>query len=177
MMRTLLIGALLIGTVVWLLLGYNKLVKLRLSVQNAWANIEVEIRRRTDLVPRLITTVKGYASHEQGTLQQVTEARTLVLASSGPKDTFKADTELTLALRQLVMVAEGYPDLKASENFLDLQRQLANTEDRIAGARTFYNLDVREYNSKVQTAPSNLIARLFRFKLMEYFEAEDASLN
>ncbi|MEX2274963.1 MAG: LemA family protein [Actinomycetota bacterium] len=173
--------------VVWILLGlavllllwgvfsYNRFVSQRNLIKDAWSNISTELQRRYDLIPNLVETVKGYAQHEQGTFEAVTKARAAATAATGsPEAQAAAEGPLIAALRQLLAVAEAYPDLKANENFLALQSELANTEDRLQTSRRFYNANVRQYNERVQSVPSNVIANMFKFQAEEYFEVEDS---
>jgi LemA protein len=154
--------------------SYNRFVRQRNLVQESWRQIDVELTRRHDLVPNLVETVKGYAAHERQTLEAVTAARTAAAApGSGPAEQAQQENVLTGALRQLFAVAESYPDLKASTNFVELQRQLAETEDRIAAGRRFYNGNVRALNTRVEAFPSSIVASMFHFERAEYFEADD----
>ncbi len=154
---------------------YNGLVKLRNLVQEAWAQIDVELKRRHDLIGNLVETVKGYASHEKGTLEEITRARAGAMApGQGPAEAAKSEAALTQALVKLNAVAEAYPDLKANQNFLALQNELGATEDRIASARRYYNANVRELNTKVETVPTNFIAGLASITKAEYFETDEA---
>jgi LemA protein len=171
-----------LGVVAVLVLGvivsYNRFVRQRNLVQESWRQIDVELTRRHDLVPNLVETVKGYAAHERQTLEAVTAARAAAAApGSSPAQQAQQENVLTGALRQLFAVAESYPDLKASTNFLELQRQLAETEDRVAAGRRFYNANVRALNTRVQSFPSSVIANMFGFKEAEYFEAEDPDVR
>ena len=152
--------------------SYNGLVKLRNKVENAWAQIDVQLRRRFDLVPNLVETVKGYAAHERQTLDAVVTARNAGMNASGPKEQAEADNMLTGALKSVFALSEAYPDLKANQNFANLQEELTSTEDRISYSRQFYNDTVNRYNTKIQTFPSALIAGMFHFTEREYFEAE-----
>lgn len=154
---------------------YNSLVRLRNRVDAAWAQIDVQLQRRIDLIPNLVETVKGYAAHESQTLENVTKARNVAAGASGPKQAAAADNVLTGALKSLFAVAEAYPDLKANQNFLSLQEELAGTEGKIAYARQFYNDRVLTYNTKIETVPSVVIARMFKFEQREYFETDEAS--
>jgi LemA protein len=153
---------------------YNKFVSQRQSIRDAFANIDTELRRRYDLIPNLVETVKGYAAHERETFERVTQARAAAQAAQGPAEQAQAENVLTAALRQLFAVAEAYPQLQAAGNFQQLQAELANTEDRIQVSRRFYNENVREYNERVQSVPSNIIAGMFNFELEEFFEIEEA---
>jgi len=167
------------GVVVLLLLLvvgiYNGLVGARNRVDNSWAQVDVQLKRRYDLIPNLVETVKGYASHEQQTFQQVTEARSAAQSAQGPADQAQAENFLTSALRQLFAVAEAYPELRASENFQGLQAELSETENRIAVSRQIYNDTVLTYNNKVQQVPTNIVASMFGFGSREFFEAGDVA--
>lgn len=169
----------LIGAIVLLVAflwgTYNALVKLNVRVQEAWSDITVQLKRRADLIPNLIETVKGYAAHEKGVFEAVTEARSNVInaTSKGPKETAKAENQFEGALKSLFAVAEAYPDLKASKNFSELQAELVDTEDKIQASRRFYNGGVRDLNTKIQTFPINVIASPFGFTSKEFFEVED----
>ena len=155
---------------------YNSLVRRRNEVDNAWSQIDVQLKRRLDLIPNLVETVKGYASHEKATLDAVIQARnTAMSASSSPNAQAAADSAVTGALRQLFALSEAYPDLKANQGFVSLQEELSNTESRIAYARQFYGDGVLAYNTAIQKFPSSLVARVFNFANREYFEAEDAA--
>jgi len=172
-------------TALWIVLGivvlllligvfmYNRFVSQRQGIRDAFANIDTELRRRYDLIPNLVETVKGYASHEKETFERVTAARTAAMEAQGPAQQGQAENMLTQALRGLFAVAEAYPQLRAAENFQALQGELANTEDRIQVSRRFYNANVREYNERVQSVPSNVIAGMFGFKAEEFFEIEE----
>ena len=155
---------------------YNSLVRRRNEVDNAWSQIDVQLKRRLDLIPNLVETVKGYASHEKATLDAVIQARNSAIgASSSPNAQAAADSAVTGALRQLFALSEAYPDLKANQGFVSLQEELSNTESRIAYARQFYGDGVLAYNTAIQKFPSSLVARVFNFTNREYFEAEDAA--
>jgi LemA protein len=154
---------------------YNKLVRLRQHVSESWSAIDTELKRRYDLIPNLVETVKGYAAHERETLQAVIDARARAVASTGaPAEQARDENALVGALRQLFAVVEAYPDLKANENFLRLQRGLTVTEDRIQAARRFYNANVRDLNTRIEVFPSNLIASMFGFGREAFFEIDDA---
>ena len=169
---------LIVLVALWVVASYNGFVKLRNIVEESWKQIDVELHRRYDLIPNLVETVKGYASHERGTFEAVTQARAAASSpGSTPAEQAQQENMLTGALRQLFAVAEAYPDLKANQNFLELQTQLTETEDRIAAGRRFYNANVRSLNTKVQSFPSNVIAGMFHFKEAEYFEAEDPTVR
>ena len=157
---------------------YNTLVRLRQHCKESWSGIDTELKRRYELIPNLVETVKGYARHEREVLQSVIEARSRAVASTGAPGSQARDENVFVgALRKLFAVAEGYPELKASANFLALQQQLAETEDRIQAARRFYNANVRDMNTRVEVFPSNLIARTFGFTRQEFFEIEDAGVR
>jgi len=164
----------ILGLVVLLLLFlavlYNRLVRLRNATQNAWAQVDVQLKRRHDLIPNLIETVKGYAAHERGTFEAVTEARTAAQKAQGPAESAQAENILTQALGKLFAVAEAYPQLRATENFQQLQAQLAETENKIQVSRQVYNDTVLSYNNSIQTVPSNIVAGAFGFKPREFFE-------
>lgn len=151
---------------------YNNLVKLRNMVDNAWAQIDVQLQRRLDLIPNLVETVKGYASHERGTLEEVTQARTAVMNAPTPEGKMQADGILTGALKNLFAVAEAYPDLKANTNFQQLQTELSNTEDKISYMRQSYNDTVMKFNTSIQTFPAVLFAGMMGFKVRDSFDAD-----
>lgn len=162
----------------WGIATYNGFVRLRNLVQEAWRQIDVELQRRHDLIPNLVETVKGYAAHERAVFEEVTRARALASGpASGPAEQAAHENALTEAIGRLFAVAEAYPQLRASENFQQLQGELTNTEDRIAAGRRFYNANVRELNTKVETFPANLIANMFSFERAEYFEIEDRAVR
>jgi len=164
--------------IVYVLGTYNRLVKLRFMIRESWSNVDTELKRRYDLIPNLVETVKGYAAHERGVLEAVVRARTAAIASTGsPASQARDENELVRQMRSLWAVVERYPDLKANENFLALQHELTNTEDRIQAARRFYNGNVRVLNVLVQSVPSNLVAGMFGFTEAEYFEIEDSSVR
>jgi LemA protein len=165
--------AVVIVVVVAFVAMYNGLVRLRNRIDNAWSQIDVQLQRRHDLVPNLVETVKGYAAHERETLDAVIRARNTAVEASGPAAQAQAENMLTGALRQLFALSEAYPDLKANQNFLQLQEELTSTEDRVAYARQFYNDSVLKYNTKVQSVPTNMIAGMFNFTEREYFEGDD----
>ena len=173
------IGLIILGIVVLLVILviglYNKLVRLRNRIENAWAQIDVQLKRRWDLIPNLVETVKGYASHERETLEAVITARNAAASAQGPQAQAQSENMLTGALRQLFALSEAYPDLKANQNFLELQEELTATEGRIAYARQHYNDSVLKYNTAIQTFPAVVIAGPLRFTEREYFEADDES--
>jgi LemA protein len=154
---------------------YNGLVRGRNQVKNAWAQIDVQLKRRHDLIPNLIETAKGYVKHERGTLESVTQARNLAAQASGVGEQAKAEAALSRAVGSFFLVVENYPDLKANQNFLALQEELTSTENKIGFARQFYNDQVMHFNNKIQMFPSNLIAGMFHFQAAEFFEVEDAA--
>ncbi len=154
------------------LVAYNRFVAQRNAIRNAFADTDTELRRRYDLIPNLVETVRGYAAHERGVLEEVTRARSAAMAARGPAEQGQAESVLTAALGRLFAVAEQYPQLRASENFQGLQAEVANTENRIQGRRSFYNDVVRRYNQRVQSVPPNVVARMFGFTEEEFFEIE-----
>ena len=160
--------------VAWVVSIYNRLVRTRNRVDNSWAQIDVQLKRRHDLIPNLVETVKGYAAHERGTFEAVTQARTAAQQAQGPAATAQAEGILTQALGRLFAVAEAYPELKANQNFLDLQNQLSETENTISVARQGYNDAVLSYNNAIQTFPAVVLANSFGFTKREFFEVEDA---
>ncbi len=172
----------LIGIVViiilWLIAAYNAFIKLVTKAKEAWSDIDVQLKRRYDLIPNLVTTVKGYAAHEKTAFENVTKMRATALSAQGPHDKAVAENQLAGALKSIFALAEAYPDLKANQNFLDLQQKLAATEDTIQSARRFYNGNVRELNIKIDSFPNNIIARMFSFTKMEFFQLDnDAEKN
>lgn len=168
----LIIIALLIVYVFYL---YNKLVKEKVRCQEAESDIDVQLKRRNDLIPNLIETVKGYMHHEKEVLENVTKARAQIMQAKNTKEMLEKNNVLTAALKTLFAVSENYPDLKANANFLELQRELSDTEDKIMAARRFYNANVREYNTSLESIPTNLVAQIFKtqFKPFELFEIEE----
>ena len=156
---------------------YNSLVRRRLQVDNAWSQIDVQLKRRHDLIPNLVESVKGYMQYEQQTLQNVIQARQAAVAAApqGPQAQAQAENVLTGALRQLFAVSEAYPDLKANQNFLNLQEELTSTEDRISYSRQFYNDQVQKFDTKIQSFPTSIIAGMFHFEKREFFQAEEVS--
>jgi LemA protein len=163
--------------ILFFVFAFNGAVRLRNRVDSAWSQISVQLQRRHDLIPNLVETVKGYAAHESGTLEAVTAARTNAVQAqqAGPAQQAQAENVLTGTLRQLFALSESYPDLKANQNFLNLQEELTSTEDRIAYSRQFYNDSVMKYDNKIQSIPSNIIAGMFGFKSREYFKAEEGA--
>lgn len=174
----LVLGAIIVIALLWAVATYNGFVRLRNLVQEAWRQIDVELHRRHDLIPNLVEAVKGYAAHERGVFDEVTRARAAAAnPGSGPAEQAAQENVLSQALGRLFAVAEAYPQLRASENFMALQLELTNTEDRIAAGRRFYNANVRQLNTKVETFPANLIANSFGFVRAEYFETEDPAVR
>ncbi|HBO64336.1 TPA: hypothetical protein DD425_00040 [Candidatus Saccharibacteria bacterium] len=161
----------LIGIFIWV--TYNSLVTLRIRVDEAWSDINVQLKRRLDLIPNLVETVKGYAKHESGVFEKVTEARAQVMNAKGVKDTAAAENQFEGALKSLFAVAEAYPDLKANENFKELQNELVDTEDKIQASRRFYNSGVTGLNTKIQTFPANVVAAMFKFTNREFFDVDE----
>jgi LemA protein len=159
----------LIGLFFWL--GFNGLVKRRNAVDNAWSQIDVQLKRRHDLIPNLVETVKGYAAHERGTFEAVTNARANAINAQSPAEQAQAENVLSGALKSLFAVAEAYPDLKANQNFLNLQEELTSSEDRVAYARQYYNDSVLSYNTQIQKFPTVLLAGMFHFEKREFFDA------
>lgn len=166
-----LVVAAIIGVAIWAI--YNRLVTTNIRVDEAWSDITVQLKRRADLIPNLVSSVKGYAKHEREVFQKVTEARTAVLDSKGVKETAESENMLEGALKSLFAVAEAYPDLKANQNFLQLQEELVDTEDKIQAARRFYNGAARDLNTAIRVFPNNLINGMLGFKEREFFEVED----
>ena len=165
--------AIVVVLVLVLITFYNRLVRFRNRVENAWAQVDVQLKRRYDLIPNLVETVKGYASHERATFEEVTAARTRAQEAGGVVDQAQAENALTAAIGRLFAVAEAYPELRASENFQQLQAELASTEDKIRVARQVYNDTVLSYENARETVPTNIVAGLFRFEAREYFELEE----
>jgi len=173
-------AAIVAGSITFLILlalaiSYNRFVRQRNLIRDSWANIDTELRRRYDLIPNLVETVRGYAAHEQAVLAEVTEARATAVAADGPPaEQAGIENRLVGGLRRIFAVAEGYPDLKASASFLALQEELASTEDRIQAARRFYNNNVRDYNTRVRAFPSNIVATMFNMREAQFFQVEEA---
>jgi LemA protein len=154
---------------------YNSLVQGRIQVQNAWSQIDVQLKRRHDLIPNLVETAKGYVKHERGTLEAITQARSAAMQATGPAAAAKAEGALSDALSKFFLVVENYPDLKANQNFLAVQEELSSTENKVSFARQFYNDQVLAYNTKVQSVPTNIVAGMFNFKLSEFFQIDAAA--
>src|SRR3990167_3680597 len=168
---TIIILAVITVVILWLIFDYNGLVKLKNRAKEAWSDISVQLKRRYDLIPNLVQTVKGYATHERELFEKVTRARASAMSAQGVKEKAGAENMLSDTLKSLFAVAENYPDLKASANFLELQRELTDTEDKIQASRRFYNTNVRDLNIKIESFPTNMMASMFGFKQMELFEA------
>ena len=166
------IGVVVLGAL-WAVYGYNRLVRLRVNVDNAWSQIDVQLRRRYDLIPNLIESVKGYAAHEREVFEDVTKARTAAQDASGVQSQADAENAVSKSLGRLLAVAENYPELKANQNFLALQEELTGTESKIAYARQFYNDEVASLNTKIQSFPSSVIARAGNFQPREFFEIDE----
>lgn len=164
--------AIAIVVVIWFVSIYNSFVRAVNRVKEAWADIDVQLKRRYDLIPNLVNTVKGYAKHEEGTLMKVTEMRSKAMQSDSLEERGKSENMLTEALKSIFALAENYPDLKANQNFLELQRELADTENKIQAARRFYNGNVRDLNTKLESFPQNIIGSMFHFQKQEFFELE-----
>lgn len=161
---------LIVLVLLWLVLAYNGFINLRNRAKEAWSDIEVQMKRRYDLIPNLVETVKGYASHESSAFENVTKARSAAMGATSVADHAKAENMLTSALKSVFAISEAYPDLKANENFLQLQRELADTEDKIQAARRFYNQNVMQLNTAIESFPGNVIASSFKFSQMELFQ-------
>jgi LemA protein len=169
------IAVVVVLLIIWLITAYNGLIRRRNQIENAWSQIDVQLKRRHDLIPNLVETVKGYAEHEKSTLDAVIQARNAAVAAPTPSATAAAEGQLTGALRQVFALGEAYPDLKANQNFLALQEELSATEGRVAYARQFYNDSVLEYNNKLQQFPTVYYAKMLHFQRREYFETDEAA--
>jgi LemA protein len=167
--------AIIVVLVLWAIFAYNGFVTLVNRAKEAWSDISVQLKRRYDLIPNLVETVKGYAAHESSAFENVTKARAAAMGATGTADKAQAENMLTGALKSLFAVSEAYPDLKANQNFLDLQRNLADTEDKIQASRRFYNSTVKDLNTRIESFPGNLIASTFHFSKMDLFELTDAA--
>ncbi|MFZ2390782.1 MAG: LemA family protein [Minisyncoccales bacterium] len=165
--------AVIFVVLLYIMVVYNGLITLRNRVKEAWSDIDVQLKRRYDLIPNLVETVKGYASHEKETFNKVIEARSKAMSATGLKEKGEAENALSGTLKSLFALSENYPDLKASVNFLELQKELTDTEDKIQASRRFYNGNVMDFNTKLETFPSNMIAQMFGFKVSEFFVAEE----
>ena len=166
---------LIAGGLVFLAVMYNSLVGLRVRADSAWSDIDVQLKRRHDLIPNLVETVKGYAGHEKSTFENVTKYRSMAMQATGPAERAQAEGQLTMALKSLFAVAENYPQLRASENFTSLQKSLAEIEDNLQNARRYYNAVVRDLNTAIQSFPSNLVAGMFGFQPRAFFELKAAA--
>ena len=173
MIALVILAAAVVVLLLWITGAYNGLVRLRNELENAWAQIDVQLKRRHDLIPNLVETVKGYAKHERETFERVTQARNMAMNAKTVGERAEAENVLTGALKSLFAVAEAYPDLKANQNFLRLQEELTSTENKIAFARQFYNDSTMTYNTRIQVFPTNLIATAFNFGRREFFEVKD----
>lgn len=169
------IALVVVVIILWLIGAYNSLVSLRNKKDDQWSQIDIQLKRRFDLIPNLVETVKGYAKHEKETFENVTKARSSFASATTPEEEMKANGELTKALSKLMVVCESYPELKANENFIKLQEELKETEDKISYARQFYNDSALSYNNKVEMFPSNIVANIFGFKKASFFEIDEAS--
>jgi LemA protein len=165
----------LVIIVFWVIGMYNGLVRLRNQVKNAWSQIDVQLKRRHDLIPNLVETAKGYMKHERETLESITQARSHAVEASGVANQAKAEGELSNALSRFMLVVENYPDLKASQNFLALQEELSSTENKVGFSRQFYNDQVQSFNTRIESFPTNIMAGMFNFKQAEFFEIEVAA--
>lgn len=166
--------AIIVLAALWAVYAYNRFVTLSVRIKEAWSDIDVQLKRRYNLIPNIVETVKGYATHEQNTLAQVTEMRTRAMNATAPAEKAEAESMLSGALKTLFAVSENYPNLKANENFLELQRELSDTENKIQAARRFYNSVVQDLNASVQMFPGNMIANMFGFKASEFFQLGEA---
>ena len=175
MIAYIIVAVIVVALIAYLVAAYNGLIRRRNQIENAWSQIDVQLKRRHDLIPNLVETVKGYAEHEKSTLDAVIQARNAAVAAPTPSATAAAEGQLTGALRQLLALGEAYPDLKANQNFLALQEELSATEGRVAYARQFYNDSVLEYNNKLQQFPTVYYAKILDFQRREYFETDEAA--
>lgn len=169
--------AVIVAFVLFLIAKYNGFITLRTRAEEAWADIDVQLKRRYDLIPNLVNTVKGYATHESTAFEKVTEARSKAMQAGTRAEKGEAENELTGTLKSLFAISEAYPDLKANTNFMELQRELSDTENKIMASRRFYNSNVRDFNTGVQTFPGNVIAGMFKFTQLEFFELEQDSVE
>jgi len=172
MSTSLIIGIIIVLLVLWAIFAYNRFITLVNRAKEAWSDIEVQLKRRYDLIPNLVNTVKGYATHESTAFEKVTQARSAAMGAGNLAEKSQAELGLTGALKSLFAIAEAYPDLKANQNFAELQRELSDTENKIQASRRFYNGNVRDLNTAVETFPNNLIANFFKFAKLEFFELE-----
>lgn len=172
------LGIIVLLPIIYVVVSYNALVRLSQMITESWSNVDTELRRRYDLIPNLVETVKGYAKHEREVFEQITQARATAVANTGnPSAQAQDENKLIGVLKSLFAVVENYPELKANQNFLKLQQELVNTEDRIQAARRFYNGNVRDYNNRVQVFPSNLIASFFNYQTKDYFEIDSLEVR
>jgi LemA protein len=173
------VAVIVVGVLVlWVIFMYNSLIRLKNRVNEAWSDIDVQLKRRHNLIPNLVATVKGYAAHEKETFEKITKARSEAMAageSGNAEQQAKAENTLSTTLKSIFALAENYPDLKANQNFLELQRELSDTENKIQAARRFYNGNVRDFNTKLQIFPTNIIANMLGFKPREYFEIKESA--
>lgn len=167
----------IVALALYLIFKYNGFVILRTRTEEAWADIDVQLKRRYDLIPNLVNTVKGYATHESGAFERVTEARSRAMQAGTPAEKGDAENALSGTLKSLFAISESYPELKANTNFLQLQNELADTENKVQASRRFYNGNVRELNTSVEQFPGNLIAKMFKFTKMEFFQLEESSVE
>lgn len=173
MVLGIIIGAIILILIIWFIATYNKLISLRNKKDDQWSQIEVQLKRRADLIPNVVETVKGYAKHEKETFEEVIKARNTYVSAKTPEEEMKASGVVTEALSKLFALSENYPDLKANQNFLSLQADLKDTEDKISYARQFYNDSVLTYNNKVEMVPSNIVANMTGFKKASFFETDE----
>ncbi|RUM93046.1 MAG: LemA family protein [Thermodesulfatator sp.] len=174
-MTTFAVIFIVLGIIVWAIAAYNNLIKLKNLCKEAWSGIDVQLKRRSNLIPNLLETVKGYMKHEKEVFEKVTEARARAMGASSPAERSSAEASLTLGLRGLFAIAENYPELKANQNFLSLQEELSSIEDQIQMARRYYNGTVRNLNTAIEVFPNSVIANIFRFQKEQFFELEDQS--
>lgn len=177
MITMLIIIGILLTVISFVIVTYNKLIRLKNTVKSSWSDIDVQLKKRYDLVPNLVETVKGYASHEKSVFERVTEARSMAMRASSPIEKAKAENMLTDTLKTLFALSEAYPELKANANFMQLQSQLKEIEDNIEYSRRYYNAVVRDFNIIVESFPSNIIASMFTFKQEEFFELESPEVE
>jgi LemA protein len=163
----------LLALALWGVLVYNQLIVFKNRTDESWSDIDVQLKRRYDLIPNLVSTVNGYATHESGVFEKVTQARTMAMSAGTPESRIEAENALSGTLKSLFAVAENYPDLKANENFLELQKELSDTENKIQSARRFYNANVRDFNTKIEVFPTNLVAQGLGFSKRDFFELEE----
>jgi len=174
-MAIIIVLGILVVLVIWIVGMYNGLVRLRNQVKNAWSQIDVQLKRRHDLIPNLVETAKGYMKHERETFEAITKARSQAVEAQGVAEQGKAEGQLTEALGKFMLVVENYPDLKANQNFLALQEELTTTENKVSFSRQFYNDQVLQFNTRIESVPTNIIANMFGFKQAEFFEIEVAT--